>query len=448
MVEFAATSRQALHRILLDRQREGRVPGLVGGVARDGRLIWEGAVGVADVDKPDAPLDGDTQFLIASITKTFTAVLVMALRDEGKLALDDTVGDHIPESTQAGITIRQMLSHVSGMQREPVGDVWDSLQHPDRDELVAGWNDAERILRPHHRWHYSNLCYSILGEIVARLDGSSWAESLQARVLDPLELRRTTLRLVAPHATGYFVPPFTDVPVLEPVVDVKATAAAGALASTARDLATWSGFLSRPDTGILSPDTLEEMCQPQIIADLEGWQLAWGLGLMVARVDDQVLVGHTGGMPGHMTGLLVHRESSTAGIVLMNSTSAPPAGRFAAELATYAVQNEPAEQEPWQPGTHVPDELRGLLGRWYAEGQPFAFSVEKGRLQARLEGAPAAQPPAVFTQLKDDLYRTESGRETGELLRVTREADGTVTRLHWATYVFTRDPMAFGEWLD
>ena len=447
MVDFTDTSRRELNRILLDRQRKGRVPGLVGGVAREGELLWNGSVGVADVEAPDAPLDADTQFLIASITKTFTAVLVMALRDEGKLTLDDHVDQHIPESAHGGITIRQMLSHVTGMQREPVGDVWDKLRYPDRDELVTGWNEAERIMRPHHRWHYSNLCYSILGEVVARIDGRSWQESLQARILDPLAMGRTTDRLVAPHATGYYVPPFTDVPTREPVVDINAMAAAGALSSTARDLATWSGFLAKPVDEVLSGDSLEEMCQPQVVADLDSWQLAWGLGLMIARRDGRSFVGHTGGMPGHVSGVFVHRESATGGICLMNATSAPPPGLLALELAAYAIEHEPAEPEPWTAGTEVPEELRGILGRWYSEGQPFDFSVEQGRLHARADKAPDSMPPSVFARVDDDLYRTESGRETGELLRVTRAADGSVERVHWATYVFTREPLAFGEWL-
>ena len=445
--KISKASRHHLHRIMAERQSTGRVPGIAAGVARGGRLLWSDGVGAADIDSPDEPPTDDTQFLIASNTKTFTAVLVMALRDEGKLSLDDTVELHVPESAHGGITIRQMLSHTTGMQREPVGDVWDTLEWPDRAELVTGWNSAERILRPHHKWHYSNLAFSVLGEIVARIEGRDWAESLQARILDPLEMRRTTVGFADNAAVGYFVPPFSDVPVLEPVVDVKATAAAGALASNVQDLATWGSFLADPTDEVLSKDTLDEMCQPQIMADLDGWRMTWGLGLMMLRVQDRVWVGHDGGMPGHMTGLLVHRSSGTVGIALMNSTSAPDAAGLAIELGSYVLENEPVLPEVWRAGSELPDELEGVIGRWFSEGRGFTFSVRQGRLEARIDLAPASRPPSVFAKVDDDLYRTESGRETGELLRVTRDDSGAVARLSWATYRFTREPLAFGEWL-
>ena len=99
------------------------------------------------------------------------------------------------------------------MQREPLGDVWETLVNPDTAELVSGFNEAERVHRPHHRWHYSNLVFSMLGEVVARLDARPWAESLRARILDPLEMRRTTVGFSGRHAQGYYVPPWTDVPV-------------------------------------------------------------------------------------------------------------------------------------------------------------------------------------------------------------------------------------------
>jgi hypothetical protein len=96
----------------------------------------------------------------------------------------------------------------------------------------------------------------------------------------------------------------------------------------------------------------------------------------------------------------------------------------------------------------VPADLVDVLGRWFSEGQAFTFSVRSGTLEARSDAARAHTPPSVFARLADDLYRTASGREKGELLRITRDSGGTPTRLHWATYPFTREPYAFGEWLQ
>ena len=111
------------------------------------------------------------------------------------------------------------------------------------------------------------------------------------------------------------------------------------------------------------------------------------------------------------------------------------------------IEHEPEEPDVWTPGSEVPDELAGVLGHWFSEGAGFSFSVRHGVLEARGDGAPKSRPPSVFVKIGDDLYRTESGRETGEQLRITRAPDGTVQKLNWATYLFTREPYAFGEWL-
>src|SRR5262245_2257173 len=321
MTELTAQTGAALNRIIADRQSKHRVPGIAAAVARSGSVVWSGGAGAADLGTGEPP-GPDTQFLVASISKTFTAVLIMALRDAGRLSLDDPLETYIPESKHAGITLRQMLSHISGMQREPVGDVWERLKFPSVDELLAGWNEAERIGRPHDLWHYSNLAYSMLGEVVARVDGRPWTEALQDRILAPLGMRRTTLGLTGTTATGYYVPPFSDVPVTEPVVDIGAMAPCGGLASTTADLVTWTMFLAEGNDEVLAKDTLDEMCQVQTIADPDRWTLGWGLGLMLVRIGDRVYAGHTGGMPGHITGMFVHRKSGTAGIALMNSSSA------------------------------------------------------------------------------------------------------------------------------
>ena len=440
-------SKRHLHRAALRHQREGRVPGLAAAVARGGELLWFAGIGATRVDSPETP-GPDDQYLVGSNTKTFTAVMLMQLRDEGRLTLDDLLADHLPDVGHP-VTVRQALAHVSGMQREPLGDVWDTLEQPDAASLVRGFAEAERVGRPHTRWHYSNLAYAVLGQVVERLDGRPWVESLDERLLRPLEMRRTTVGFVDDdHATGYFVPPFHDVPREEPVLDLRAMTPVGGLASTARDLARWSAFVASPPDEVLSPDTLEEMCQPQVLLDTERWNGGMGLGLFVLRTPSgRTWVGHDGGMPGHVTALLTHRESGTGGIVLMSNTAGPDPAVLALELADRVVEDLPVEDEPWRPGTSVPEELAGVIGRWYSEGRGFVFSVREGRLEARQDSAPASRAPSVFAAEGADRFRTESGRERGELLRVTRDAAGAVDRLHWATYVFTRAPLGFGEHL-
>jgi hypothetical protein len=248
-----------------------------------------------------------------------------------------------------------------------------------------------------------------------------------------------------PAAVGYYVPPFSDVAVNEGLLDLGAMDACGGLASTAEDLAKWMSFIASPVDEVLSKDTVDEMCQPQIMADPDRWQLAFGLGFMLLRRGENLFVGHTGGMPGHITGSFVHRASGTAGIALMNTTSAPAPGALATDLVIKVLEDDPLPPAVWVPGTSIPDELAGVLGTWFSEGQPFVFSVREGHLEAAAPDAPAHLAPAVFERISPDLYRTVSGRETGELLRITRTPAGDPTTLHWATYLCTRAPLAFGQ---
>ena len=99
--------------------------------------------------------------MIGSVTKTFTALTVMSLRDEGLLSLDDTLETYLPGTRHARVPLRQMLAHASGLQREPVGNIWETLVAPEREEFLAGVEDAEQVLPAHHAFHYSNLAYGL-----------------------------------------------------------------------------------------------------------------------------------------------------------------------------------------------------------------------------------------------------------------------------------------------
>lgn len=433
-----------LRRAVLERQRTARVPGLLAVVAHRGEVLWGAGIGTAEVGA-DRPPTRDDQFLVASVTKTFVATTVLRLRDEGRLDLGDRLADHLPGLTHP-VTVRDALSHVSGLQREPVGDVWATLEHPDADALLAEAADAEQILRAGEAFHYSNLVFSLLGQVVERLDGRPWHEAVRHRLLDPLGLNRTTVGFDGgPHAHGYFVPPWHDVPVPEPVLDLKGTGPAGALASTADDLTRWAAFVADPDPDVLDPATMDEMTRPRAFADPDGWKVALGLGFFLHRTPGgRTLVGHTGGMPGHVTGVFVDRSSGVSAVVLANSSTPSDPMATCAELVDLVLDRDPPEPEPWRPGTEVPDELEPLLGRWYSEGRPWDLSVRQGALEVRSPGWAATKPSWTFERLDDDLYRTTSGAERGELLRVLRDDAGAVTELRWATYRVTRGPLPFG----
>ncbi|GAB3587857.1 serine hydrolase domain-containing protein [Calidifontibacter terrae] len=433
-----------LRRLCLEAQRKSRTPGFVAGVNRRHEAVWEVSIGQANLEDPQVPLDRDCQFLVASNTKTFTAAMVLQLRDEGRLDLEDRIGDHLTGVDHGSVTLRQLLIHGSGMQREPVGDVWDTLQFPDREQLVTGWNAAERIGRPHLTWHYSNLGYALLGELIARLDDRTWAQSLQRRLLDPLGLSRSSLTLQAPHTAQYYVAPFTDVPVREPLIDKRATDAAGALCSTLNDMLTWHQFLVDPDESVLRADTIAEMLTPQLMTG-GGWTEAWGLGFSLIRHEGRTWFGHTGGLPGGITGFYSNIDSGISAGVLMNATNALEPDMTTVRLGTLVAERDPALPEPWQPGRVAPADLVALTGRWFSEGSGFTFVIREGGLQARLDRAPQTAPWSTFERIGDDVFRTTGGREKGENLVVHRGPDGGVRQLNWATYKFTREPLAFGE---
>ena len=161
--ELSTRLRRSLEARVVEAQRSWRTPGLSVGVVRGGQLVWSHHVGAARLD-PVRPADDDTQFMIGSITKTFTAVLIMQLRDAGRLSLYDPIGTWLPDTRHAAVTVRQLLAHSSGLAREPVGHLWESLSAPDTDAFLAGLEQADQVLPPHFVFHYSNLAYALLDQ--------------------------------------------------------------------------------------------------------------------------------------------------------------------------------------------------------------------------------------------------------------------------------------------
>jgi CubicO group peptidase (beta-lactamase class C family) len=435
----------ALRRTIATAQNEKRAASVAGAVVRGGETVWADAVGVANAEDGEAATPNH-QYRIGSITKTFTAVAVMQLCEQGKLTLEDRLDAHLPVRAHGTLTIRRMLSHASGLQREIPGDVWETLEFPrTTEELLARLDEAELVLDPGERWHYSNLAYVLLGELIAELSGLRYEEYVQQRILGPLGLGRTSFEPVEPYAIAYSTDPYSDVLHREPMMVERSggIAAAGALWSTVEDLCRWAAFLADPDPDVLAPAALDVMASVQAMADPYRWQLAWGVGLMLVRRGDEVYCGHDGGTPGYLANVLVSREDKVGAAVLTNTGASLAPADVSVALIDELRERFPPERDSWRPSEGAPADLAGVLGRWWSEGAEFILRWRDG-LEARWAEAPEWTPWARFEPLGDDRFRTVFGRERGELLRVVRDGDGTPTKLYWATYPMTRSPEVFG----
>ena len=426
------TARRLLGR-LAHAQSTGRLPSVVGGLVRDGEPVWFGTYGGPAVEGHD-PLD--VQYRIGSITKTLTAVLVLQLVREGRIALDDPASVVLGDVGYADRSLRQLLAHSSGMQSEPVGSWWERSAGLSFDELTS-LNDGTRgAFGPGERFHYSNLGYAMLGELVARLLGTTWWEAVQQRILTPLGMRRTSYLPEGAAAQGRSVHPYDGTLLAEPATDTGAMAPAGQVWATIQDLATYAAFLGQGHPDVLSIAELDRAYAPQSGSPEDGLKSVHGLGFQVFAGGSGTLAGHTGSMPGFVATVLVDRKRRTGGAVLANATTGYSPAALVMELLDELEGQEPTLAEPWHPSAGVPPELAGVPGVWHWGNTPQVAEMVGDRLHITKPGGVA---PHVF-EVRDGRVIGVSGYHAGEELHVVRREDGSVGHLEVATFIYTRTP--------
>ena len=440
----AHLSRETVRRvdeIVTTTQSVGRAPSVVAAVVRGGRLVH--FTGAGEHPAPDR----DTQYRMGSITKSLTAAVVLQLRDSGRLALDDPLAAHLPEAglDVGGVSLRHLLGHVAGLQREPEGEWWERSAGGTLEALLAGVGPDKLSWPALRGYHYSNLAYGLLGGVIGRITGASWIDAVRDRVLGPLGMVRTSYEPEEPFARGYVVHPWHGTLHEEPRHDAGAMAPAGQLWSTIADLSRWAAFLCAPEPSVLSPDSVAAMAGPVAIADPEAWTSGYGLGLQLWRRGERVFVGHTGSMPGYLAVLVVHRPTGTGVVAFVNSYSLTGSTIAALGLSILeaVLDGEPAALPgPWRPGVAPPPDVEPLCGRWWWMGREFEARWDpSGEGALVITGTRAGAEAWRFSPEGADCWRGQSGDNDGELLRVCRDASGAVSTLDIATFVFTRDPL-------
>ena len=413
-------------------QSAGRAPSLALAVLRDGEVL--NFTGVGDHPVPDPNL----QYRLGSITKTMTATLVMQLRDEGFFALDDLLYRHLPGTPIGGVTLRQLLGHVSGLQREPDGPWWERNTGGGTDKLLAELGYDKLSGPPFRRYRYSNLAYGLLGAVLERVTGETWADLVRERVLDPLAMKHTTYAPTEPFARGYVVHALDGSLHEEPRLDSGAMAPAGQLWSTVTDMAKWAAFLTDPAPTILPRETVDEMCSPVAISDLESWTKGYGLGLQLFRAGDRIYAGHSGSMPGYLAHLAVHRRSRLGVIAFANTygLTGMHLRTVALDTLTAVLDAEPTPPAPWRPTPQPTGETAEVTGRWWWMGR-------EHDIQAIADDTIDLNGPyhwSRFVREAPDRWRGTDGENEGETLTVLRDPEGQATRLDIATFIFSRNP--------
>ena len=313
----------------------GRVPGLSIAVVRGSDTLVMAGWGLADVEN-GVRAGAQTVYRIGSITKQFTAALVLMAEREGRLRLDDSVQQYVPAFPTPGgrVTIRHLLNHTSGIPNyTALGATWRAVMHLDlsEDSLLGLVRRRPPDFRPGERFQYSNTNYFLLGTILERVYGRPYAELVRSRLTEPRRLRATrycdTAPIMPDRAQGYEPGPGGRGVENAEYISMTLPFAAGGLCSTVGDLVSWTRALQE---GRLLTGLYAAMTTPGRLAD--GAPTGYGFGLFVDTLGGHRRIWHSGGINGFSASLDAYPDDSLIVVVLTN-TEARNAARIASLVA-------------------------------------------------------------------------------------------------------------------
>jgi CubicO group peptidase (beta-lactamase class C family) len=340
----AAPVEKDLDAYIVDYMRAMNAPGMALGLTDSSKVLRTAGYGFADVDKRIA-VNERHLFQIGSITKSFAALVLLQMRDEGKLDLQTPVLDYLPElpidAHFGPITIHHLLTHTSGLPN----NLGVFLGDPDA-RLVQGFQPGEHF-------HYCNTGFAILGLLAEKLDGCAWRECVQARILTPLEMTETVGVISTASrgraAVGY--QPFWDDRVyprqgrLSSAPNLVMDDTAGCIASTPGDMARYARMLLNhgqgPQGRIVSEQSFALMSTPYIKAPEFSETASYGYGIAIDTLDGHKILRHTGGMIAFASSIHVDLDGSVAAFASINAMQ----GYRPTSVTEYAVRLLRAERE-------------------------------------------------------------------------------------------------------
>jgi CubicO group peptidase (beta-lactamase class C family)/uncharacterized protein YneR len=309
-----------IDKLLSDVYKPGQ-PGAAVLVKKQGKVILRKGYGLANLEL-NVPIEPDMIFRLGSITKQFTAVAILMLAEEGKLSLQDEITRFLPDYPTQGnkITVEHLLTHTSGIKSYTDLPEWLPLQRKDMSvsEIIDLAKDKPMEFAPGERWKYCNSGYILLGAIIEKVSGKTYADFLQERIFGPLGLKSTcydsTSRIIPRRIPGYTKgnDGFENASYLS----MSQPYAAGSLASSVDNLAAWTESLLAGK--LIKRETLEKAFTSYKLKD--GLDTGYGYGWEISKYEGHRLIEHGGGINGFLTYALFFPEDGVFVALLANST--------------------------------------------------------------------------------------------------------------------------------
>ncbi len=414
------------------------LPGVAIGVVADQELIWSKGFGLADTARK-VRMTPQTKFRMASHSKLFTATAIMQLREQGKLRLDDPVSQHLSwfrvkpaDPDDPPITIEELLTHGSGLQRE-AGSHWTDFNFPTTEQLKALMPDRQAAYPPDTRWKYSNLAYSIAGMVIEAVSGQRWADYVHQHIYQPLGMSNSSVdRNLDGLAVGYgrLMPDSTRA--INPFIDARGMAAATGITSTVDDMAKFVSAQFRKGRmggrNILSTGSLRDMHRIRMLEN--NWTQGNGIGFSVRRERDKVFVSHGGSYPGYQTNTLLQLDGRVGVIVLTNADDANPGG-MATQLMNTVGEAVAKAQTPAATTTTWDPAWSRFAGLYRGRGGETHVIEMNRRLVIITPSAATLDNPTRLEPIGNGQFRfaaNAGGGPVGEVVRFVEE-NGRVVRM-------------------
>lgn len=422
----------AIEKALDDRRKELGIPGIALVIVKDDQIIYLKGLGYKDLDKK-LPVTPDTRFAIGSASKAFTAMLAAMSADAGKLSLDDSPKRFLPyftlrdQDAAAKITIRDLLAHRSGLNRTDLAMVTGVLN---REELIKVAGMAKPTAKLGEKFQYQNVMYTAAGEAVAKAENSTWDKLIADRIFKPLGMKNSDTSAAAmqkskDYSFGYDYNPATKETRHLPQREIAAAAPAGAINSSARDMAQWLRLMlangSINGRRLVSEKNFDELVRKQI--NIAG-SVDYGLGWFLRQWSGHKVVEHGGNIDGFNSQVALMPDQKL-GFVLLTNVTASPLGGFAMNTIWKNLVGEPKAVASGP--TEAAGDAKIEVGKYRlaAAGVNFEVTLKDDKLTLTVPGQPAytlqniggrrykladPAPPgffATFRPAKDNPAKTE-----------------------------------------